>query len=105
MRVRKLIPTEEAVEIITPLADQLVKAFPANVTFECEFNKAKLNVTWLKNGRPLEPSKRYKSDSRGTKYTLTISDVNDEDHAEFTVSFQGVGSSAKLKVEGENTQR
>jgi glycyl-tRNA synthetase (class II) len=58
-------------------------------------------VDWYKDDRPAE-GKKYKADVVGTKYLLTITDVTENDHAEFSIRYRNVEySKANLKIEGK----
>ena len=88
-------------DVIKHLSDITITELPNTVTFECELNKENLVVDWFRDGHPYE-GKKYKSDSVGTKYMLRITDLTDEDHAEFSIRYRNVEySKANLKIQGE----
>ena len=91
----------EPITIIKPLQEQKIKKIPSTVTFECEISKANLSVQWLKNGTPLEKSAKYKTESSAKIYRLVISDVTDEDDADYTIAVKDTDlkSTAALIVE------
>ena len=90
------------IEIVIPLKDQETSKIPTTITFECEISKPNLDVIWLKAGEPIEKSRKYKTDSKGTNYRLVITEVSTDDDDEYTVRVKktDIESKACLIVKG-----
>nr|XP_006823016.1 PREDICTED: titin-like [Saccoglossus kowalevskii] len=65
------------------LADKDVSEFEKS-TFECEVSNEKANVTWLKDGQPIEEGPKYTITVDGKKRTLLVHDITPDDDAEYT---------------------
>lgn len=74
---------------------------PATVTFECEISKADLEVKWFHGDTEIKKSKKFKPDTRGKTYRLTINDAVDEDEGPYSIKVKSLQSTAALIIEGK----
>ena len=87
-------------EFTKPLSDQTVTEFET-ATFECEANKTKVKVTWLKDGIALTSSSdRCDMKTRDRRHVMTLSRCELSDASEICVKVDDVTSAAKLIVNG-----
>ena len=86
-----LIVEEEPIVFVKKLEDQVCKEIPGIVKFECELNKANVNVNWFKDGKPLsvDYNDKYEVVKEGTKYFLIINKVDGSDAGSYTISIPG----------------
>lgn len=97
----------EPITIIRHLTEQKIMKIPSPVSFECEISKADLPVEWSKDGSRLDAkSSKYKVESRGKIYRLTIKEATDEDDGQYglIVKDTDLKSAAALIVESESFQ-
>ena len=71
------------------------------VTFTSELNKPKVEVTWLCNGKPVEPSAVFEMRSDKKVHYLTILSTSVDHAGEYTVQAADKTATAKLVVDGE----
>ena len=93
--------TEELVEFRRPLADVKVTKLPGSITLECEVSKSRLQPQWLKDDKPIRPSKKYDIVSDGCTHKLVIRDVDGMDEGDYKVMLKNSSSSANLSIQGE----
>lgn len=85
------------VELVKPLEDITSDESPKTVTFVCEMSKPDLPAKWIRNGKPLELTSRFRPNVEGCEYSLRIKDATPEDQAQYTCLVKGVTTSAELK--------
>uniref|UniRef100_A0A8C4KTT1 Ig-like domain-containing protein n=1 Tax=Dromaius novaehollandiae TaxID=8790 RepID=A0A8C4KTT1_DRONO len=92
--------TELLVKFLRGLAD--VHAHEGEtVVLWCELCKAKGDVVWLKDGRPLAPGARREIKAEGRERSLVLSDVRPEDAGEYCCESNDDRTLATLTVQGE----
>ena len=71
------------------------------VTFACQMTKPEVNVTWLRDGKPLSlTGERYEKINQDCYFQLVIPKVTVNDSAEYTVKVGELQSTAVLIVNG-----
>lgn len=71
-----------------------------NVTFEVEVSHSGIDALWTFNGQTLKAGPKYKIDSKGTHYSLTILNAMKDDEGEYVFAAGEKTSSANLIVSG-----
>ncbi len=91
----------EAPVIITMELDDITATENDTVTYKCKLSKPCKNVTWMKNGKPIQATdKKYKISSDGSSCQLTLPKCDIADAGKYTVKVNGTSSSGKLLVNG-----
>lgn len=72
-----------------------------SLTLQCEINKSKGDVQWLKDGKEIAPGCRYTIRAQGRERSLTIHQLLDEDEGEYTCESTGDRTSATVSVESK----
>ncbi|XP_075172031.1 obscurin isoform X19 [Anomaloglossus baeobatrachus] len=93
----KLTVKEPPVQITHPLQDLTVEERD-KVTLECEVSRASAEVTWLKDGFELRPSKKITIISQSNKRNLTIHKCEHDDTGTYVCDAGDHKSSAQLTV-------
>ena len=71
------------------------------VTLTCQMTKPGVNITWLKDSKPLSlTDERYEMINQDCSYQLVIPKVTINDSAEYTVKVGELQSTAILIVNG-----
>uniref|UniRef100_A0A3Q2DUV1 Obscurin-like protein 1 n=1 Tax=Cyprinodon variegatus TaxID=28743 RepID=A0A3Q2DUV1_CYPVA len=70
-----------------------------NLTLQCEVNKPKGDVQWLKGGKEVAPSQRYTIRAQGRERSLTIHHLMDEDAGEYVCESTDDRTVATVKIE------
>ena len=83
-----------------PLKDVTAKETD-NITLECELNKTKTPVKWLKDGKPITPDNRVRFNVDGYIHQLLIDDVTLDDRAKYSCMCGDVSTKATLAVDGK----
>ena len=86
-----LVVEEEPVVFVKKLEDVTCDVLPGKACFECELNKAFVNVKWFKNGKEISlDDSKYDIVRDGTKHYLYVKDVDGgRDEGEYTIVIQG----------------
>ncbi|CAI5656776.1 unnamed protein product [Oreochromis niloticus] len=69
------------------------------LTLQCEINKPKGDVQWLKNGHEISPSRRHTIRAQGRERSFTIHQVMEEDGGEYVCESTDDRTSATVTVE------
>lgn len=72
-----------------------------NLTLQCEVNKPKGDVQWLKGGKEVAPSQRYTIRAQGRERSLTIHHLMDEDAGEYVCESTDDRTVATVKIESK----
>lgn len=72
-----------------------------NVTFEVELSHSGIDALWIFKDQPLKVGPKYKIESKGTKYSLTVLSIMKDEEGQYTFSAGEKTSSAKLTVSGK----
>ena len=94
---------EDEIKLIKELADVVVQKVVQPVTFTCEVSKEKLPAEWLKDGKAIKNSNRFKISSAGKEHSLQLlGDRLPEDEGEYLVVFKkhNLQTTAKLSIQG-----
>ncbi|KAM4558644.1 obscurin isoform 5-T5 [Odontesthes bonariensis] len=70
-----------------------------SLTLQCEVNKPKGDVQWLKNGQEISPSRRYTIRAQGRERSFTIHQLVEEDAGEYACESTDERTSATVTVE------
>ena len=86
-----LVVEEEPIIFVKKLEDLTCTEIPGTVKFECELNKANVDVSWFKDGKPISTDfdDKYECIKEGTKYYLIIKKVDGTDSGSYTISIPG----------------
>lgn len=71
-----------------------------NVTFVVELSHPGIDALWSLRKQPLKAGAKYKMESKGTRYSLTVINVMKDEEGEYTFAAGEKTSSAKLTVSG-----
>ncbi|XP_015242818.1 PREDICTED: obscurin-like isoform X3 [Cyprinodon variegatus] len=93
-----LLVKEMKVKFIKRLED-VVSLRGKNLTLQCEVNKPKGDVQWLKGGKEVAPSQRYTIRAQGRERSLTIHHLMDEDAGEYVCESTDDRTVATVKIE------
>ncbi|KAL3970287.1 adhesion G protein-coupled receptor L2 [Sarotherodon galilaeus] len=69
------------------------------LTLQCEINKPKGDVQWLKNGHEISPSRRHTIRAQGRERSFTIHQLMEEDGGEYVCESTDDRTSATVTVE------
>lgn len=72
-----------------------------NITLQCEINKFKGDVQWLKDGKEISPGRRYIIRAQGRERSLTIHQLMDEDVGVYACESTDDRTSATVSVESK----
>ena len=91
----------EAPVIITMDQDDMTAIENDPVIFNCKLSKPCKNVTWMRDGKPIQTTDRkYKISSDGTSCQLTLPKCDKTDSGKYTIKVNGTSSSRRLTVNG-----
>ncbi|KAG5283757.1 hypothetical protein AALO_G00045780, partial [Alosa alosa] len=76
-----------------------------NVTFEVELSHPGIDALWTLKKQPLKAGAKYKMESKGKRYSLTIINAMKDEEGEYTFAAGEKTSSAKLIVSGGAIKR
>ena len=68
--------------------------------FDCEVSKADLKAEWFKGDKPIKRSEKYNITTKNGQHSLTINDCQIDDVASYTIKLDGISSTAKLAIKG-----
>ncbi len=71
-----------------------------NVTFEVELSHAGIDAYWTLKNQPLKAGPKYKIESKGKHYSLTIINAMKDEEGQYTFAAGEKTSNAKLTVSG-----
>lgn len=71
-----------------------------NVTFEVEVSHTGIDALWTFKNQPLKAGPKYKIESKGTHYSLTVLNAMKDEEGEYVFAAGEKTSSAKLIVSG-----
>lgn len=71
-----------------------------NVTFEVDVSHPGIDALWTFKNQPLKAGPKYKIESKGTHYSLTVLNVMKDEEGEYVFAAGEKTSSAKLSVSG-----
>ncbi|XP_043988664.1 obscurin-like protein 1 [Gambusia affinis] len=69
------------------------------VTLQCEVNKPKGDVRWMKDGKEMTPSRRCTIRAQGRERSLTIQQLTEEDAGEYVCESTGDRTAAAVSIE------
>ena len=95
---------ESAAKFTSTLENIELECATKSHVFECELNRANVQVKWLKDGVEIAPSRKFDMVKRGTTCKLTITDIQYEDAAKYTCDCGDDQTSADLKVVEQNVK-
>ena len=98
-RFRCLCPAA-AVRFTKKLVDMEVSGNDS-VLLACELSEPNVQVTWCKNGLPIDPSDHVTASADKTKHTLSLAHVQPDDCANYSVEVGPIKSEAKLSIKGD----
>ncbi|KAG7276491.1 hypothetical protein CRUP_033929, partial [Coryphaenoides rupestris] len=87
------------VHIVKPLEDKVCSE-SQNVMFEVELSHSGIDAVWSLKNQHLKAGPKYKMESRGNMYTLTIVDTMKDEEGQYTFHAGEKTSSATLSVSG-----
>ena len=90
---------EEPLSFLTPLSDQKLMEYET-LTLECTVSKPGRSATWFKDGSKLSPSDRVTITAQDKQHTLSISRVDVDDEAEYSIKVEDLSSKCTVLVEG-----
>ncbi|XP_072253989.1 obscurin-like protein 1 [Leuresthes tenuis] len=93
-----LLVKEMKVKFIRRL-ENMVSLKGRSLTLQCEVNKPKGDVQWLKSGQEVSPSRRYTIRAQGRERSFTIHQVVEEDAGEYACESTDDRTSATVTVE------
>lgn len=96
----RLVVEEPMVEFIVPLPEVTLAPKKKDVELTVKLSQPDVDVTWCKNGKPIEPGPKYDVEVEGTIRRLVIHDVDDDDADEYTCVAGNAKSTTTLKIEG-----
>ncbi|KAK7169443.1 hypothetical protein R3I93_005419 [Phoxinus phoxinus] len=91
--------TIEKVSIIKHMED-CVCTETQNVTFEVELSHTGIDAYWTLKNQPLKAGPKYKIESKGKRYSLTIINAMKDEEGQYAFAAGEKSSSAKLTVSG-----
>lgn len=71
-----------------------------NVTFEVELSHTGIDALWTFKNQPLKSGPKYKIESKGTKYSLTVLSTMKDEEGPYEFAAGEKTSTAKLVVSG-----
>lgn len=71
-----------------------------NVTFEVELSHTGIDAYWTFKNQPLKAGPKYKIESKGKRYSLTIINAMKDEEGQYAFAAGEKTSSAKLTVSG-----
>ncbi|XP_069554990.1 obscurin-like protein 1 isoform X12 [Brachyistius frenatus] len=71
----------------------------SSLSLQCEINKTKGDVQWLKDGQEIAPSRRHTIRAHGRERSFTIHQIEEEDAAEYSCESTDDRTSATVTVE------
>lgn len=71
-----------------------------NVTFEVELSHSGIDAYWTLKSQPLKAGPKYKIESKGKRYSLTIINAMKDEEGQYEFAAGEKTSSAKLTVSG-----
>ncbi|XP_020568747.1 obscurin isoform X11 [Oryzias latipes] len=88
---------EMKVKFIKQLED-VVFLKAGSLTLQCEVNKPKADVQWLKDGKEISPSRKYTIRAQGRERSLSIQQLLEEDAGEYSCESTDDKTSATVTV-------
>ena len=82
------------------LEDIQLNELGVEAQFSCEVSKPDLKAEWFKGGKPITRSEKYDIRSMNGQHSLTIDDCQLDDIDRYTISLDGISSTAKLAIKG-----
>lgn len=95
--------SELPVNIVKPLQDKTVLE-KSRVMLDCTVSNPRCSIRWYKGINVILPSERFEICSEGCYRKLIIQQVALEDEGMYSVQVGEYSCSARLTVEGKNTQ-
>ncbi|KAM4731326.1 obscurin-like protein 1 [Anableps anableps] len=93
-----LLVEEMKVKFIKHL-ENVVSLKGKTLTIQCEVNKPKGDVQWLKDGKDITSSRRYTIRAQGRERSLTIQQLTDEDAGEYVCESTNDRTAATVSIE------
>ncbi|XP_046321740.1 obscurin, partial [Marmota monax] len=93
-----LLPSERPVDITKPLEDQQA-TLGEDVVLTCELSRASTPVRWLKDGKAIRESQKYKLLREGTQAVLVVHGASLKDSGTYTCETDASKSTARLRVD------
>jgi len=82
--------------------ENMVSLKGRSLTLQCEVNKPKGDVQWLKSGQEVSPSRRYTIRAQGRERSFTIHQLVEEDAGEYACESTDDRTSATVTVESKS---
>lgn len=86
-----------SIDLLKPLEDIISEETPNTIAFSCEFSKEDLPVHWLKDGKPIDMTRRHNLLTAASTYSLEIKNATPADEGEYSLTAKGVTTKAKLQ--------
>lgn len=96
----KLFVEEPVVQFIVPLNDITLVPKSQDLELTVKLSQPDVDVTWLKNGKPIQSGPKHIIEVEETVRRLIVKDTDDDDAAEYTCVAGNTKSSSIVKVEG-----
>ncbi|KAM4869524.1 LOW QUALITY PROTEIN: obscurin-like [Urocitellus parryii] len=93
-----LVVKERPVDITKPLEDQQA-TLGEDVVLTCELSRAGTPVHWLKDGKAIRESQKYKLLHEGTQAVLVVHGASLKDSGTYTCEMDASKSTARLRVD------
>lgn len=104
LSIAKLTVEEPDVQFKVPLPEVTLVPKNTDAEFTVELSRPDVDVTWTKNGKPIEPGPKYTIDVEGTVRRLVVHDADDSDVDTYTCQAGNAKSTTVLKVEGKSNR-
>lgn len=92
---------EPAADFVLRLPSVTLATKTKDAVFTAELSQPDVEVTWLKKGKPIQPSSKYSVEVEGTVRRLVVFNAEDDDADEYSCVAGNVSTMSVLKVEGK----
>jgi len=99
------VDTVEPSAFVRGLEDIQLNDLGLEAVFNCEVSKSDLKAEWFKGDKPIKRSEKYNITSKNGQHSLTISDCQVDDVSSYTIKLDGISSTAKLAIKGNQHLR
>lgn len=96
-----VLPSEIPVEIVRPPQDAFQPP-GADVVFEAELNKDRVEVKWLRNNMPVVQGDKHQMMSEGKVHRLQVCEIRPRDQGEYRIVAKDKDAKAKLELAGRD---
>uniref|UniRef100_A0A3B3YH47 Ig-like domain-containing protein n=1 Tax=Poecilia mexicana TaxID=48701 RepID=A0A3B3YH47_9TELE len=85
--------------VFTPDSLDVISLKGKTLTLQCEVNKPKGDVQWLKDGKEMTPSRRCTIRAQGRERSLTIQQLTDKDAGEYVCESTDDQTAATVRID------